>query len=254
MDDWLWKFSITMMLISTMLMTWIVEDKVDTRVEEAPLQCQEDEVIIGVGDFDEGSWTAYVCHPYDDAYETEYMDGYRDSSTEQSFGGDYPQIGEAWSSTPTSTPTSDTPTAAPTGYPIQEQIAPKLTPMPTPTLLVPCTNTFTLTPSDDKLSAATQTAADSWNRWFGCVHFVLAPGGLPVLWEQSPCGTSSGACWTLDHIGVAPWGTRSLSSVLMHEIGHTMFSHQEEQPEAPNVMSAECWYHKSYWIAPNESC
>lgn len=71
--------------------------------EVVTMRCQEDEIIVGTGDFhSSGLWDEYSCETLDDvcsntwaapevctlAYEAGYGDGYTDASAGASFGGD----------------------------------------------------------------------------------------------------------------------------------------------------------------------
>lgn len=221
--------------------------------------CMEDELAWGIGDFEsEGWYETYICLHYEqlyeniapEVYELGYMDGYADADREQSFGGDFPQIEEPWSSTPIPTP-SPTPTP-----PSPTPIPPTPTPAPvtssTPTL--PCATSTIVSPIDETLTRSAQIAADAWNKWFKCIQFSVSSNGLPISWSETPCGIIAGACWLPTGIEVNPKESRPLASVLMHELGHTIYSHKEVQPEAPNVMSEACWATKSSWVTPNDEC
>lgn len=54
-------------------------------------QCQEDEVVIGRGDFgNDGYWDFYECANRDDIYfELGYNEGFEDGAGGESYGGDF---------------------------------------------------------------------------------------------------------------------------------------------------------------------
>lgn len=54
---------------------------------QAPMPCQEDEIIVGYGDFhSDGMWDAYTCQVFDDITETAYADGWDAANAGLSYG------------------------------------------------------------------------------------------------------------------------------------------------------------------------
>ena len=52
-----------LILVTTLVVTSAVKQQADARRDAYMPRCEEDQSLIGTGDFDHGRWTSYTCGP-----------------------------------------------------------------------------------------------------------------------------------------------------------------------------------------------